>query len=51
MRSTRGVPWRGWLLAAFLTITATTTMAAEMTTDATYWRRQEEGWFWYRDHK
>jgi conjugal transfer pilus assembly protein TraF len=43
------VPWRGWLLAIALASTAATTVAEELTTDATYWRRQEEGWFWYRD--
>jgi conjugal transfer pilus assembly protein TraF len=43
------MPWHRWLLAALLTAIATTTIAEELSTEATYWRRQEEGWFWYRD--
>ena len=49
MRSTRGVFLRGWLFAALLTGAATAATAEELTSPATYWRRQAEGWFWYRD--
>ena len=49
MRSARGALLRGLLLAALLAGAASATIADEMATDATYWRRQEEGWFWYRD--
>jgi conjugal transfer pilus assembly protein TraF len=47
MRPAR-TPWRGWLLVIVLA-GANTASAEELTNDATYWRRQEEGWFWYRD--
>jgi conjugal transfer pilus assembly protein TraF len=47
MRPTRA-PRRGLLLAIILA-GVDTASAAELTNDATYWRRQEEGWFWYRD--
>ena len=49
MRSIRRVHLRGFLLAALLTSAATASIAEDMTTEATYWRRQAEGWFWYRD--
>jgi conjugal transfer pilus assembly protein TraF len=49
MTAARGTPWRRWLLAALLAAIATTTIAEDIATEATYWRRQEEGWFWYRD--
>jgi conjugal transfer pilus assembly protein TraF len=49
MTSARAMPWHRWLLAAALTAIATTTIAEDVAPDATYWRRQEEGWFWYRD--
>ena len=42
-------PWRAWLLGAVLMAIATTTIAEDVTPEATYWRRREEGWFWYRD--
>jgi conjugal transfer pilus assembly protein TraF len=41
--------WRGCLLAIALAGSAVTAIADEAASDATYWRRQEEGWFWYRD--
>jgi conjugal transfer pilus assembly protein TraF len=47
MRPTR-TPLRGLLLAIVLAA-VNAASAAELTNDATYWRRQEEGWFWYRD--
>jgi len=49
MRSIRRVHLRGFLLAALLTSAATAAIAEELTSPATYWRRQAEGWFWYRD--
>lgn len=49
MRSTRGVLLRGCLFAALLMGVATAATAEELTSPATYWRRQAEGWFWYRD--
>jgi conjugal transfer pilus assembly protein TraF len=36
-------------LATLLTGAASAAIAEEIAADATYWRRQEEGWFWYRD--
>jgi len=49
MRSSRGGVLRGFLLAALLTGVNATATAEELTSPATYWRRQAEGWFWYRD--
>jgi len=49
MTSACGMPWHRWLLGAVLMAIATTTIAEDVATDTTYWRRQEEGWFWYRD--
>jgi len=49
MRPSRGVVLRGLLLAALLTGVNAAATAEELTSPATYWRRQAEGWFWYRD--
>ena len=49
MSSTRRVLPRDWLLVALLMGTTTATIAEDLAAPATYWRRQEEGWFWYRD--
>jgi conjugal transfer pilus assembly protein TraF len=37
------------LLLAIVLASVSTASAEEWTREATYWRRQEEGWFWYRD--
>lgn len=41
----------GWypVLATLLALVATPTLAADASVGETYWRRQQEGWFWYRD--
>ena len=49
MRSTPSALLRGLLLAALVTVTASAAIADGIAAEATYWRRQEEGWFWYLD--
>ena len=39
---------RWWLVLVFVGA-AGASMAADISPDSTYWRRQQEGWFWYRD--
>ena len=42
----RSAPW--WLVLVIVGAAGAST-AADIGPDSTYWRRQQEGWFWYRD--
>jgi len=42
----RSAPW--WL-GVVIVGAAGASLAADIGPDSTYWRRQQEGWFWYRD--